>query len=106
MNYPKPNSLAFRVSLFFAANPDEELNTDDVVVKFGVQIGSVYSSLSPYVHSGVLERTLNGPGRGKMAVYRAGMELLQAVGATSLRPVAAACATACMAESTSVTSES
>lgn len=48
--------LTFRVSIFFARNPEEELTTEDVAVKFGVNSRDVSKYLLGYCKSNVLSR--------------------------------------------------
>lgn len=86
-----PLSLAFRVSVFFARNPDEELTSSDVVLKFGVEGTSVHRCLSSPVRLGLIERASAGPGRGKLVTYRAGERLLQMVGASTEVALIQAC---------------
>lgn len=80
-------SLSYRVTLFFARHPDEELTCEDVVTKFsdaGVDIANVYRHLQSNVTLGLLERermTCAGA-----ATYRAGATLLQEIGAARSAP--------------------
>ena len=89
-----PLSLAFRVAVFFARNPEEELTSSDVVQKFGVESTSVHRCLSSPVRLGLIERSSEGPGRTKLSVYRAGPKLLHMVGASVQIGVLSACAPA------------
>ena len=73
-------SLAQRITLFFGRNPDEEMTTVDITVKFDVEISRVHKSLSPSVRDGLLHRTSIGSGRGRLTVYTAGPELLSMIG--------------------------
>lgn len=44
----EPSSLSGRVQVWFEANPDEELTSWDVAVKFDVPLRSVYPELSQH----------------------------------------------------------
>jgi Mn-dependent DtxR family transcriptional regulator len=65
------NSTPARLLEFFARNPDEELNTADVAVKFDVSPRSVTSTLRDAVGEGLITRErVKGT-----SVYRAGPAL-------------------------------
>lgn len=84
-------SLAYRMTVFFARNPDEELTSADVVTKFGVESTSIHRSLSASVETGLLERVSSGAGRGRLAIYSAGDELLKEIGEKTRLVIANAC---------------
>lgn len=86
-------SIAQRVTLYFARNHEEEMTTVDITIKFDVPLAQVHKSLTPLIRDGMLERVSIGSGRGRMAVYSAGPELLKLIGearpaTTALAPCA------------------
>jgi hypothetical protein len=88
---PLFGSLPLRVALFFAVNPDEELTTIDISVKFDADPREVTGRLQQLVNQGILARSTDGPGRGKAAVYRIGTVLMHMVGSATQREMIAAC---------------
>jgi len=70
-------SAAAKLLVFFLENPDEELGTPDVGVKFGIAPNGLTSSLQGGVDLGLFGRTVGGPGR--RVTYMAGPRLLQAL---------------------------
>ncbi len=74
-------SLALRVLIYFARNPDEELTSVDVAEKFGVDQREVHGRLSRAVRDGVFDRTCSSVGRGNACIYAAGDALLRMIGA-------------------------
>ena len=74
-------SGALRVVLFFARNPEEELTTTDIALKFAIPPLNVRSTLAIAVANGMLRRSggYNG-GRGKLLIYSAGDMLLSLIG--------------------------
>ena len=91
-------TLAERLVIFFARNPDEELTTKDVVEKFDVQVPrDINSRLRDSIASGRLAVKLAGPGNGRSRVYSAGETLLYEIGerqrlvAESVAPPMEAC---------------
>jgi hypothetical protein len=69
-----------RVLVFFAANPEEELTTKDIEVKFGfLSMASVTDSLRRFRVAGYLECDGRG-GPGNCATWRAGPTLLREIG--------------------------
>jgi hypothetical protein len=73
-------SLAFRVILYFAVNPDEELLVTDIGKKYDEDPRQVRWKLRNAVAAQVLVRESVGPGRGKSSTYRAGPLLLRTLG--------------------------
>jgi hypothetical protein len=75
-----PGSLAFSVVIYFARNPDEELSSDDIAVKWPDEaVTCVASRLRKYKAEGVLavrklpERKRNG---AQELIWSAGPKLL------------------------------
>jgi hypothetical protein len=86
------SSLPFRMALFFAVNPDEELSTADIALKFDADVRDVQKRLKNAVTHGIFSFKVAGPGgRGRMAVYTAGPVLLHMVGGKLQREMIAAC---------------
>jgi hypothetical protein len=73
--------LAFRMCLYFAHNPDEELYTNDVAAKFREVPRNLTTSLRHAVRGGWLTKESRGPGRGNQIKYTAGPRLLTLIGA-------------------------
>lgn len=74
-------SFALRVVLFFARNPEEELTTTDIALKFAIPPLNVRSTLAIAVANGMLRRRGgNNGGRGKLLIYSAGDTLLSMIG--------------------------
>ena len=74
-------SGALRVVLFFARNPEEELTTTDIALKFAIPPLNVRSTLAIAVANGMLRRRGgNNGGRGKLLIYSAGDTLLSLIG--------------------------
>ena len=74
-------SGALRVMLFFARNPDEELTTADIALKFAIRSEDVRNILARAVSNRLLRRDGgNSGGRGKVLVYSAGDLLLSLIG--------------------------
>ena len=72
---------ALRVVLFFARNPEEDLTTADVTLKFAIPAEHVRNALARAVANGLLRRNGGSTGgRGKMLVYSAGDMLLSLIG--------------------------
>jgi hypothetical protein len=72
-------TLRERVLIYFGRNPDEELNTHDIIEKFGSSdVRAVGRALRYAVEQGVLSRRFE---TRQLAVYSAGPELLREVGA-------------------------
>ena len=84
MGRPVFDSEWLPVVLFFAANPEEELDSREIETKFGINIRYVTDRLGRSVRAGMLECESNGPGRGKLAIYRAGLVLLEMRGETKI----------------------
>lgn len=85
-------SLALRVVLFFARNPQEELTTSDIVEKFSAPNGSqVRMLLNRHVLDEMLARTELGAGRSRQNVYKAGRKLLVMIGEERTTLVAQSC---------------
>lgn len=72
--------IAFRLAIFLARNPDEELLTEDLILKFDVQRTDNLRSLDAAVRSGLITREAGQRGRGHQHVYRAGPALLALIG--------------------------
>jgi hypothetical protein len=85
------NSLVFRLALFFAANPTEELTSEDVSVKFDVAMNGLHSRLSNAVRLGIFRRESSGPGRTRLSVYKPGDALLLMIGGQLQRAAIQAC---------------
>lgn len=64
--------LLKQVVRFFLRNPDEELTTGDIAVKFGSTIGAIAMKLSPGVNRGWLTRVRDKTGRGAQSTYSLG----------------------------------
>jgi hypothetical protein len=75
------DALAFRVALYFGRNPDEQLSTADIAVKFGVDADNVRSQLRRAVECEVIAKRSVGPGHP--AEYSAGPKLLTMIGTRS-----------------------
>ena len=74
-------SGALRVMLFFARNPDEELTTADIALKFAIRSEDVRNILARAVSNRLLRRDGgNSGGRGRVLVYSAGDLLLSLIG--------------------------
>ena len=69
----------FLLCVFFAANPEEELQTSDIALKFGVTHRSVISGMTAAIRIGLIERT-RGSSRWRQSTYRAGPKLREMVG--------------------------
>lgn len=80
----RPDSLAARVVNFFAHNPDEELNLEDITEKFDATRGNIHTLLSKALEADLVVRSRDEDGA---YVYRAGKALLvnaaHAVGAVA-----------------------
>ena len=77
----KSKNWALRVVLFFARNPEEELTTTDIALKFAIPPLNVRSTLAIAVANGMLRRRGgNNGGRGKLLIYSAGDTLLSLIG--------------------------
>jgi hypothetical protein len=74
--------FAVRVVLWFLENPEEELASGDMAIKFAYAADTVHAALRPAIAAGWLARDAHG--RRVPAVFRAGPRLLRALG----RPVA------------------
>ena len=85
---PAFESVAAKLLVYFIENPDEELTTSDVRVKFGGTGNSLLGSMRGGIGMGLIHRRCGGPGRA--ATYSAGPRLLRslAVGAGRLRGAA------------------
>lgn len=70
---PAPNSKPAKVLAFFRANPDEELQPDDVAEKFGILRSQVHTLLRPAREAELLQRNRDVLGD---YVYVAGPALL------------------------------
>lgn len=76
---PLTSSIAFRVCLFFARNPDEVLMTRDIADKYAVRRETVTRVLRPAVRRGYLQRSAKWGGyHHEEAVYSAGPALVAA----------------------------
>lgn len=53
---PRPDSVPDRVCRFFASNPDEQLDTNDIATKFDSRRNNVHTQLSDCVAVGLLTR--------------------------------------------------
>lgn len=65
-----------RVVLWFVENPDEELTTADVAVKFDYSAAAVHGALKQAIAAGWVQRTEHG--RCLPAVYSAGPRIVAA----------------------------
>lgn len=79
---PAPNSKPAKVLAFFRANPDEELQTDDVAEKFGMLRSQVHTLLRPAREAELLQRNRDVLGD---YVYVAGPALLAQLPPASTR---------------------
>ena len=85
MNSPQLGSVAFRMCVFFALNPHEELNTSDVLAKFWGDkplrrsAQDMRHAVQNSVKNGWLARE-SRRGRGHQNTYSAGPKLLKEVG--------------------------
>lgn len=82
IGYCSPTGLSFRVCVYFARNPDEELTTTDIEHKFGA--ARKYST-NGHLHSAVTNRLLAvrkvlGLKGSKVNCYSAGPALLELIG--------------------------
>lgn len=75
IGYCSPESLGFRLCVFFAANPDEELLSEDLRIKFDAP-KLAYRNIRASVKSGLIKCE----GRGVNSKYTAGPALLQLIG--------------------------
>lgn len=69
----RPDSLSARVVNFFAHNPDEELNLEDITEKFDATRGNIHTLLSKALEADLVVRDRDVDGA---YVYRAGKALL------------------------------
>jgi hypothetical protein len=72
--------LAFRMCLYFARNPDEELRTNDIATKFREAPRNLCTSLRHAVNGGWIDKNSGGVGRGNENTYKAGPRLLTLIG--------------------------
>lgn len=72
-------TLGHQVVAFFAANPEEELTTNDIAAKFAVG-GQVGFRLESLVDAGWIGCDRGSPAGRVQNVFRAGPELLRAIG--------------------------
>ena len=75
-----PLGLSFRVLLYFARNPDEELTAHDVSVKFSVDVEDVRPMLRRALESNWIAQSATGGGRGISSIYCSGPALLEMIG--------------------------
>ena len=76
-------TIVTTVCVFFAANPDEALNSDDIETKWGMCSDSTRRSLQYACHKGWLVRTRTPDQNARQRwrwVYTAGPRLLQEIG--------------------------
>lgn len=72
---------ALRVVLFFARNPEEELTSADITMKFDIPADKVHGTLNRAARDGMLRRAgQHRGGRGRVLVYSAGDALLALIG--------------------------
>ncbi len=72
------NSNVARVIGFFVKNPDEELTSTDIVIKFDIARSNVHVTLRRAVEAGLLTRRSFGVGRDcPPSIYSAGDALLE-----------------------------
>ena len=82
------NSIAFKVCMYFAANPDEELTSADIVEKFSMATGTkeissrLNQALAAQWLAVVRHETCGEFGRRRM-VFGAGPVLKKLIGATA-----------------------
>ena len=77
----QPGSLSFRVCLFFAVNPDEELYSSDISAKFGGPTTDVCKRLQAAVDDGFLKRVaMRVEGEPTRMAFTAGPALMAATG--------------------------
>ena len=82
------NSISFRLCVYFAANPEEELTSADIVTKFGMatKTKEISNRLRKALDAEWLRivRRESCPGFGRQRmVFGAGPELLKVIGATA-----------------------
>ena len=80
---PNASSMPFAVCLYFASNPDEELLSSDIAVKFGGPSKEVSNRLRKTRDAGWLSELRREPipeKGGTRIVYGAGPALLAAIG--------------------------
>ena len=75
-------SLPFRLCVYFATAPDEELSSADIALKFSDDIESMNQRLKPAVDAGYLSSKPGGKANSPR-IYSAGPLLLRMLG----RPV-------------------
>ena len=76
-----PSGVPFRVCLFFAMNPDEELLSRDIAEKFQADQDNLHSTLRPACVIGWLTRSKERPEHHSCPwTYRAGPRLLREIG--------------------------
>lgn len=75
--------VSFRLCLFFAANPEEWLTSDDIAKKFGTSKENVWQSLRSAVRLGWLLKDAKTRAGNEPNVYRPGPNLRQAIGLPS-----------------------
>lgn len=69
MGSPHADGKMIGMIVFFAANPDEELTTADIMAKTGVVPNSQYGLLRAYVETGWLAKRSVPPPRGSKGGY-------------------------------------
>lgn len=74
---PTPLALSTRVLIFFASNPDIELTSNEMRVKF--EIGRK-TAIPYYLEGRIKEGTITKIGEGRATRYRAGPALLKELG--------------------------
>lgn len=73
---PTPGSDAWAVLAFFCANPDEELESADITLKFNVPTKHVHARLAAAVKAEYLASSVRPrPGKWPGSVYSAGPKL-------------------------------
>lgn len=68
----RSDAIHAKVAEFFERNPDEELTTSDIAIKFGIHKESVSAAVARAVFTGAVSCENMGPGRGNQAIYRKG----------------------------------
>lgn len=76
IGYSSPDSLAFKLCVYFARNPDEELECGDIRTKYGVDY-RFRRLLKAALQNGLIAREDLG---GQRSMYRPGPALLEIIG--------------------------
>jgi hypothetical protein len=75
-----PGSITFRICIFFALNPDEELTTSDISEKTGGTTDAVTRAMRQARDNGMVSVGTEMLEGSRMNLYRAGPTLLAMIG--------------------------